>query len=368
MDMARIKGHSPNNPLSTGSGPDRGRGGALGNNRPASSAADRSSGLLRFGTDPLHASYGDNGWPNTNISRPYYSSYYGRGNCGYRYRAPCYPRSCYSYNGYYPWYGWGYGYGYGLGVSYGLGYSYPSVYYAEPYVSTVYSEPTYVPQYSDTEYVTPPDEPATAMYGSPPVDQAGSVQPTVPNTQLPTISNTQPQEGVDNYQSLAGDESHRAVVTKGNEAFAAGRYDDARGLYARAVMSDERDGYAKVLYAWANFALGNYEVAAAALRRGLLTTPDLVDYPLDLRTLYPDLEILDRQRDDLKRFIAGNPGHREAQFVWGYLLYSTGEAGPAESVFNSLESADKNDTLMSLLGDAAARNARGKTTPSVRQP
>jgi tetratricopeptide (TPR) repeat protein len=157
---------------------------------------------------------------------------------------------------------------------------------------------------------------------------------------------------------LTPEQQPPAAVVEGNAAFAAGRYDEARGLYVRAVMTDERDGYAKTLYAWANFALGDYEVAAAALRRALLTTPDLVDNPLDLRTFYPDRAVLDRHADALMRFLADHPQHREAQLLWGYLLYSIGQAEPAASVFTSLAGADQNDALLPLLRDAAVRNAR----------
>jgi len=347
--MARVKGHSVNYPVSTGSDRAYGRGGAYGNNRPRISGPDHSTGLIRFGTDPLHIGYGDKVWPNHLISRPYYPSYFGTRSCYNGYRPSCYPRSCYPNYGVYPWYG----YGYGLG--FGLGYTYSTAYLSDPYDAAVYTTPRYQPNYAETVYTTTPVGSAPTAYDSVPQGQVELAQPPVPDAQMPN--------GIDSYQTLTAGENQRAVVMEGNAAFAAGRYDEARRSYARAVMTDARDGYAKMLYAWANFALGDYEVAAAAIRRALLTTSDLVENPLDLRTLYPDRATLDRQSDGLTRFLADHPDHREAQLVWGYLLYSIGQAEPAASMFNGLAGAEPNDTLVPLLRDAAVRNTRVPSPP-----
>jgi tetratricopeptide (TPR) repeat protein len=223
------------------------------------------------------------------------------------------------------------------------------VYLTEPYVGQSYVSPEYVEPANSTF-----EDTLTNQYTAPPTQ-------TVPS---PQIDPSQPlPETADAYQTLNPVEQQRTIVSDANNAFAAGRYEEAKGLYVRAVMTDERDGYAKTLYAWANFALGDYEAAAAALRRALLTTPDLVDYPLDLRTLYPDRAILDRHSDALMRFLADHPQHREAQLLWGYLLYSIGQAEPAATVFSALAGADQDDTLLSLLRDAAVRNARGSSPP-----
>lgn len=309
---------------------------------PYSASGGRSNdrnevaGLTHIGTDPLHLSHG---YPRQHHYRPNYN-HYRPGHYYHGYRPLCYPRSYYpSYGfGYYPWYG--------------LGYAYSTVYLTEPYVGQTYVSPEYVePAYSTSE------DAATDQY------TAGPTQ-TVP----PQIAPSQPlPESAENYPSFEPAEQRRTIVSNANNAFAAGRYEEAKGLYVRAVMTDERDGYAKTLYAWANFAIGDYEVAAAALRRALLTTPDLVDYPLDLRTLYPDRAVLDRHADALMRFIADHPQHREAQLLWGYLLYSIGQAEPAASVFTSLAVADQNDSLLSLLRDAAVRNARG-SSPAPTAP
>ncbi len=260
-----------------------------------------------------------------------YGSAYGR--YGHRFRPPYYSYGHY-YNSYPPIYYPGCRY-----YSPFYGYSYASVYLSQPYVVQAYDDtPAYVvPTYTQSVETTYASSSAPPPAAAPPA-MAESYQPLTP-----------PQAA--------------SPVSEGNAAFAAGHYDEARDLYVRAVFSDERDGYAKVLYAWSNFALGDYDVAAAAIRRALLTTPDLVAYPMDVRTLYSDAATLDRQTDALLRFLADRPNHTEAQLVWGYLLYSIGQADRAASVFNGLAGADVNDTIVSRLRDAAVRAAQSPSPP-----
>jgi len=289
-------------------------------------AGDRGSGFIHIGANPARV--------DGVVGR--YGSAYGR--YGHRFRPPYYGYGHY-YNSYPPIYYPGCRY-----YSPFYGYSYASVYLTQPYVVQAYDDtPAYVvPTYTqsvETTYVSP---------GTPPPAAAPPATP-------------------ESYQPLMPPQAASPPVSEGNAAFAAGRYDEARDLYVRAVFSDERDGYAKVLYAWSNFALGDYDVAAAAIRRALLTTPDLVTYPMDLRTLYSDPAVLDRQTDALLRFLADHPNHAEAQLVWGYLLYSIGQADRAASAFNSLAGADANDTIVLRLRDAAVR-AAPSPSPAPQTP
>ncbi len=258
-----------------------------------------------------------------------YGSAYGR--YGHRFRPPYYSYGHY-YNSYPSIYYPGCRY-----YSPFYGYSYASVYLSQPYVVQAYDD---TPAYVVPTYI----QPVETTYPSPGAPPPAAAPPAM----------------AESYQPLTPPQA-ASPVSEGNAAFTAGRYDEARDLYVRAVFSDERDGYAKVLYAWSNFALGDYDVAAAAIRRALLTTSDLVTYPMDVRTLYSDLAALDRQTDALLRFLADHPDHREAQLVWGYLLYSIGQADRAASAFNGLAGADTNDTIVLKLRDAAVKAAQAQS-------
>jgi tetratricopeptide (TPR) repeat protein len=282
---------------------------------------DRDRGLIHIGADRdrVHVAGGLYNFADRLYDRRFCPPY-GYGHYYHNYRPIYYPGSRY----YTPFYG----------------YSYASVYLTAPFVVSVYEDtPTYVSSSYAQEPAFTNLAPDQALQPSPPPAPADSYQPLTPQQQPPT------------------------AVVEGNAAFADSRFDEARRLYVRAVLADERDGYAKILYAWANFALGDYPVAAASIRRSLLTTNDLIDYPMDLRTLYSDPMLLEGQKEALLQFVRDHPDDREAELVLGYLYYSVGQAERAAGVFTGLAGADQNDTLLSLLRDAAVRNARGSSPP-----
>ncbi len=245
------------------------------------------------------------GWPQRYYRGAYYS---------HRYR----PINYYGCDYYRPWYG----------------YTYSTVYYPEPYVYRFYDTNVY---YTDRTYEA--DDVYEAAAPSP-VD-AG-------NEPLPPTGT---------YRVLTAQEE-ATLLGQGNAAFMAGRYDEARRLYVSAMLADERDGYAKFLYALANFAMRDYEVAGMAIRRALLTTTDLIDYPVDVRSLYPQPTLFEAQLEDLTRFVADHPHDRGALLLLGYMHYAGGQPKPALSVLDRLAKIDPDDDIASLLRDAVARVSR----------
>ena len=149
-------------------------------------------------------------------------------------------------------------------------------------------------------------------------------------------------------------------VGRGNAAFTAGRYEEARSEYISAVLADERDGYAKFLYALANLALGEYDVAAVALRRALHTTPELLEYPVDVRSLYPDGSVFERQVASLAAFVRTRPTDWGARLLLGYLYYGGGEPEQAFAVLDAGAEIAPEDTAMALLRDAVVRVIEGR--------
>jgi tetratricopeptide (TPR) repeat protein len=150
-------------------------------------------------------------------------------------------------------------------------------------------------------------------------------------------------------------------VGKGNTAFLDGQYEEARRCYISAVMADERDGYAKFLYAVANFAVGDFEVAGVAMRRALLTTADLIEYPVDIRSLYSDRMVLDAQFETLTGLVADHPDHRDARLLLGYLYYASGDPSRALAVLESVAASDGEDEVLALVRDAAVRVSQQST-------
>jgi len=139
------------------------------------------------------------------------------------------------------------------------------------------------------------------------------------------------------------------LLSRGHAAFKAGDFDQARGLYARAMLMDERDGYAKLLFAAANFASGDYQVAETALRRAVMTTPRLLDFPVDLRGLFAQPAIWDQHLRDLAQYVLKTPKDLSAAMLLAFLHYSTGDLPGALAVIEPLAKFDPTDQLAAEL-------------------
>ena len=243
---------------------------------------------------------------------------YGRGHYYGHYR----PISYYGYNYYEPLYG----------------YTYLSAYYPDPFAYRFHNtEVYYVDRIVEQQAV--PGAPAATGVGVTPA-------PIAPVA-----------EGA-SYQALTepGDDT---LIGQGNAAFLAGRYDEARRAYVSAMLADERDGYAKFLYALANFAMRDYEVAGMALQRALLTTPALIEYPVDVRGLYEPPFLFEAQLKHLSGYVDGHADHRSALLLLGYLHYASGQAERALQIVTRLSESDTDDSVAAVLRDAIVRVGRG---------
>ncbi len=253
-----------------------------------------------------------------NGSRRHHNRHHGYslGHYYHHYR----PIHYYGYNYYRPFYG----------------YTYLSAYCSDPYVYSFYD--------------------ANVYYVDQTVAQGDAYGPT-PSPPAGATPSTSAQDKT--YQALT-EPGDTTLVGQGNTAFTAGRYDEARRFYVSAMLADERDGYAKFLYALANFAAGDYDVAGMALRRALVTTPALIAYPVDVRSLYRHPFLLETQLEDLIRFVDGHADDRGALLLLGYLHYASGRPERALPVVNRLSESDTDDSVAALLRDAIVRVGQGK--------
>ncbi|MCH8146588.1 MAG: tetratricopeptide repeat protein [Planctomycetes bacterium] len=265
-----------------------------------------------------------------------------------------------------------YGRCYGSGDSYYRPYYYPRYYdgyasisigssgYFSPYYSdlgVVYSDTVVVePAIVEETYFTAPPGGSSVVYIRPEAvieQQTVTVLPSEGGT-VAGVGPTLPGEP-SNVAGKTAESPAPALVEKGNEAFRAGRYDEARSWHARAMLADSEDGYAKLFYGLANFAQGQYDVAASAFRRALMEVPELIDYPIDLRTVYDDPTVLTTQLGRLARVRSAHSADTELAFLLGYLYYATGDPQGAVSTLGALTNEDSDDTLARLVRDAAIR-------------
>lgn len=220
------------------------------------------------------------------------------------------------------------------------GYSYRSLYYERPYIYRPYASDDY---YDEGGYY---DDRAVSGYAyDVSVEGAASVAQAIP-----------PQaEPLGPYPTLPGAQD-QSLVSQGSTAFATGRFDEARGFFARAMLADERDGHPKLLYAIANFALGDYEVAATALRRALLTTNTLLEFPPDVRAFYGDMSLWDAQLSGLVAYVDAHRTQRSEQLLLSYLYFATGDTGRALVHLAPIAQSDPTDDVAALLLDALTKH------------
>ncbi len=243
-----------------------------------------------------------------------------------------------------------------------------TIYDSDPVVTRVYdADAVYAdtvvvgtPTVSETYYTTIPDTGTPISESSAPVTGATTViQPTTEYVEPAGTTVVEPDVGTPEPEGVpteAEQESEApALVGQGNDAFAAGLFEDARQLYARAMLADNDDGFAKLFYCLGNFATGDYEIAVSALRAALLEAPELIDNPIDLRPIYANADVLATHMAGLSVQVAEHPDNPGLAFLLGYLRYATGEPRQAIEILQPLAGAESDDTLAVLVRDAATR-------------
>jgi len=230
-----------------------------------------------------------------------------------------------------------YGYSYGTSVI----YDYPST----PSYTTVYDQDVY--------YVT---EPAEASGGGAVARESGTVIYERPAAVAPSVGAAAESGAAD---ELAGPPVPSAV-DEANQAFAKGDFGRARQLYVQAILADEEDGFVRLFYGVASFAVEDYFTAGASIRRGLTLEPELIDNPIDVRSLYGDAAQFGSQMASLVRYVESNPRDLEARFVLGYLHYASVQPELALTVLEQVVAADPGDELATQVREAARRVAGGR--------
>lgn len=146
-----------------------------------------------------------------------------------------------------------------------------------------------------------------------------------------------------------------ASLARGEQAFREGDYEAARQAFSYAVLEEPENGFAELAYGLVHFAMGSYDAAADAIRRGLGRVPDVIDRPIDIGRQYGDADDLRAHLQALQLYVAAHPGDANAWFVLGYTRYSTGEPAAGLRAFSKAASLNPNDSYAGVLRDAAER-------------
>jgi len=190
----------------------------------------------------------------------------------------------------------------------------------------------------DADSAAMPPESSVEYYPGERIDEAAA--PAAPTE--PTEPADSAERGIELAEVTPG---VNAVIDEGIEAFAAGRFEEARRSFVRVSLEDRGDAYAMLLYGWTWFAVGDHEIAASAIRGALGYTPEVVHHPLDLRTLYGDEAALEGRLEQLGEFVSQFPANRQARFLLGYALMSSGRFQEALDAILPLRTPTSDDPI-----------------------
>lgn len=190
---------------------------------------------------------------------------------------------------------------------------YPYSYYWTP---SCYYLPAYYPTYATVRYVDDYYDDG-AMYSSYGDESAGGAPPADAST----------------------------LIVTGWTQFLAGTYPDAVESFRQAVLADPADVQAKIGFAQALFAIGNYGDAAFLIRRTIELLPDWPVIGDDPRGRYADPLDHAEQMVALRAFLDRVPGEPAATLVLAVQSYFTGDLTAAREAFTALALLDTEDLV-----------------------
>jgi len=196
-----------------------------------------------------------------------------------------------------------------------------------------------------------PESPGEGHEGhAPPAGDTGSEPGSEPGAETaPPDTEGKVRLEVDAQQRIP---VNNAVLADAARAFQEARYEDARAYLARAVLNDPQNGFAELAYALGHFALGDYQAAAAAVRRGVALVPDVIDAPIDVVRQYGEAKDFETHMQGLQLYVASHPEDQNAWFLLGYVRYSSGNPQEAAEAFTKAAGLDPNDTYAAVFRDA----------------
>ncbi|MHC4066346.1 MAG: tetratricopeptide repeat protein [Planctomycetota bacterium] len=243
-----------------------------------------------------------------------------------------------------------------------LDYGYPTYgWYDRPYRSNlvvVEPYPVYVDRPLDTVVETYVDQ---QVLGQPVIDYPSSELPASDPVGTGAFTVLPPGDTPSQADLLA-------PLERGDAAFTAGDYAEARRHYIRAQLDGPYAGEASLAYGLTRFAEGDYALAAMAFRRGLAAVPDAIDRPIDVLHFYGASGDPAAHLTALTDHLAERPDDAYGWFVLGYVRFGSGDAFGALDAFDRTIVLDPQEQLPYLLRDAAQAAFRSQPAPELSPP
>lgn len=196
--------------------------------------------------------------------------------------------------------------------------------------------------YANYPYTTPLYPPPPQIFGVGP-----SVDPAVPPSRPAREDRPAPQRGT-NRDSLA---SAGKFIGYGDNHFAAQRYNDANQRYKNAaeVAPGLADSYFR--QGFALMAMGRYEAAIKAFKRGLDLDPGWITLGFRIDTLYGENKMAKKSHlDALAKAASGEQLDPDMLFLLGVVLYFDGQTERSAPFFQRANQLSNSPYLTGFLG------------------
>ena len=133
-------------------------------------------------------------------------------------------------------------------------------------------------------------------------------------------------------------------------AFRAGRYSDASDLVDHATQLDPHNGMLRLFASQANFAAGNFRVAATELKLAtqMLAPSQWNFFGKNFRSFYGKNDYV-KQTRELTQYVKRRPDDYQAKVLLGYHLGISGHRSAATRLFHEALTINANDELAQRL-------------------
>ncbi len=235
-------------------------------------------------------------------------------------------------------YGYGFGY-YGSGFSIGINvpYAWYGGYYSAGYCPEVYSAGYAFPGYDLGYYLNTVSGPGELL-----VDPPAEAVPVLEN--FPSEPAT--AEMRDSSTVVPVTENATEFQLQAEQAFRDGDYEEAARMSNHAMVEDAGNGKLHLFAAQVLFAVGEYEMAAAAIYQaaGLLEPEERGFVVENFGQLYRGDDYV-TQMDQLNQYVRENPEAAFASFLRGYHFLFLGHADAARKDFEKTLKLQPDDRL-----------------------
>ncbi len=199
-----------------------------------------------------------------------------------------------------------------------------------------YQYPYYPPLYSS--YLPPLYLPAEDLFGPRAAQRIlGGDNPPRPKPNANVIvddEGSEPKRGVERGTNSQAVTRAWKLIAFGDARFARQEYSDANQRYRDASRTAPQLADAWFRQGFAMIAIGRYDLAVAAIRRGLKLNPNWAKSDFNLKELYgPDDAIKNAHRDALAEAAEANPNDADLLFLLGVHLYFDGQIDRAKKFF-----------------------------------